>query len=144
MILPWENMVNSKEVVSQKRDSKNRPSPQNVNSRPQLPRLVVPPQVKSVYQKEYAEDEATRILSARDVFFRLDRGEAINPEAATISPHAGVFVFHFPNGFTYLNQAQLIDMLAQQIMTHTRRTTVPEYAHPGVSCIPPFPPTAIL
>ncbi|KAK8053374.1 sulfate permease [Apiospora saccharicola] len=95
------------------------------------PSKTVVSQAKRVHQSEYDEDGVSRLPSERDGFFRLDRGEAINPEAAIISPYAGVFLFRFPNGFNYLNQAQLLDMLAQQIMSHTRRTTIIEYAHPG-------------
>lgn len=90
------------------------------------------PQVQPVHQSGNTEASVPWVPLARDVFFRLDRGEAINPRVAIISPYPGVFVFRFPNGFSYINQAQLTDTLASQIMSHTRRTTVPEYAHPGV------------
>ncbi|KAK6854719.1 sulfate permease ii [Apiospora arundinis] len=72
-----------------------------------------------------------RLPATRDVFFRLDHGEAINPQVAIVTPYPGVFVFRFYNGLSYLNQAQLLDNLASQIMKHTRRTTVAKYAHKG-------------
>ncbi|KAK6850916.1 sulfate transporter family-domain-containing protein [Apiospora arundinis] len=79
-----------------------------------------------------ADDDAVpRLPATRDVFFRLDHGEAINPQVAIVTPYPGVFIFRFYNGLSYLNQAQLLDNLASQIMKHTRRTTVAKYAHKG-------------
>ncbi|KAK8018310.1 sulfate permease [Apiospora marii] len=99
--------------------------------RPASPSKTAMSQVQPVHQSENDEASVSRLPLARDAFFRLDRGEAINPRLAIISPYPGVFAFRFPNGFNYINQAQLIDTLANRIMSHTRRTTVPEYAHPG-------------
>ncbi|KAK8044822.1 sulfate permease [Apiospora rasikravindrae] len=95
------------------------------------PFKAVIPGISPVYKAKYGEEGVPSLPSARDIYFRLGGREAINPEIAIISPCPGVFVYRFPNGLSYLNQAQLLDTLATHIMRHTRRTTIPEYAHPG-------------
>ncbi|KAK8084515.1 sulfate permease [Apiospora hydei] len=97
---------------------------------------IVVPGISPVHKAKYGEDDVPSLPSARDIYFRLDGLEAINPEVAIVSPCPGVFIYRFPNGLSYLNQAQLLDALTTHIMSHTRRTTVPEYAHPGLT-IPP-------
>ncbi|KAK8069244.1 sulfate permease [Apiospora phragmitis] len=101
--------------------------------RPSSPCKTVVPQIKSADRIKYDQDDVPSLPSARDVYFRLDRLEAVNPDIPIVSPYPGVFIFRFPNGFNYLNQAQLVDTLTRHIMSHTRRTTMPEYAHAGRS-----------
>ncbi|KAK7943292.1 sulfate permease [Apiospora aurea] len=99
--------------------------------KPTSPSKIVVPGIIPIHKPKHGEDGIPRLPSARDIYFRLDGLEAINPEVAILSPCSGVFVYRFPNGLSYLNQAQLLDTLTTHIMSHTRRTTIPEYAHPG-------------
>lgn len=102
------------------------------------PAKAVVPQAHQKGQYE-GDDNVPRLPVARDIFFRLDHGEAINPEVAIATPYPGVFVFRLLNGLNYLNQAQLLDNLAGRIMRQTRRTTVTKYAHKGVRIYPLSP-----
>ncbi|KAI1101477.1 sulfate permease II [Jackrogersella minutella] len=70
-------------------------------------------------------------LPARDVFFPLHREDASNPSIYIESPRAGVFIYRFPDGFNYVNQAQHMDSLLAYITKLTRRTETLHYEHPG-------------
>ncbi|ORY66529.1 sulfate permease [Pseudomassariella vexata] len=70
-------------------------------------------------------------MPCRDIFLPLKRHDATNPNIHVHTPHSGIFIYRFTEGFNYVNQAQYIDRLSQTIMNQTRRTTTTEYAHPG-------------
>lgn len=61
---------------------------------------------------------------SRDVYLDEGRNDASNPEIVVASPYPGVFIYHFPEGFNYLNQAYHLQTLADHVYEHTRRTTV--------------------
>lgn len=61
----------------------------------------------------------------RDVYLALNRKDASNPDIVLASPHPGVFVYHFPEGFNYLNQALHLKTLTDYVYAQTRRTTPP-------------------
>lgn len=64
-------------------------------------------------------------LASRDIYLPLDRRDASNPEVVVEGPYPGVFIYHFPEGFNYLNQALHLKTLTDHIRLHTRRTTPP-------------------
>ncbi|KIV96610.1 hypothetical protein PV10_00452 [Exophiala mesophila] len=64
----------------------------------------------------------------RDIYLDEGRNDASNPDIVVASPHPGVFIYHFPEGFNYLNQAYHLQNLADHVYAHTRRTTVPSKA----------------
>ena len=64
----------------------------------------------------------------RDIYLDEARNDASNPDIVVTSPHPGVFIYHFPEGFNYLNQAYHLQNLADHVYAHTRRTTVPSKA----------------
>lgn len=67
-------------------------------------------------------DESIQV-EARDVYLPLDRSDASNPTIEVSTIHPGVFVYHFPEGLNYLNQALHFKTLTDSVYTHTRRTT---------------------
>ncbi|KAK0731933.1 sulfate transporter family-domain-containing protein [Lasiosphaeris hirsuta] len=57
---------------------------------------------------------------ARNIYLPLDHHDASNPSVTISAPHPGVFIYRFPSGFNYTNQAQHIRLLVNHIRTHTR------------------------
>ncbi|KAI8962734.1 sulfate permease [Daldinia sp. FL1419] len=68
---------------------------------------------------------------SRDAFFRLDRKDASNPCIDVESPRDGVFIYRFPEGFNYINQAKHMEFLLTRVTEETRRTTVLYYENAG-------------
>ncbi|KAI1465847.1 sulfate permease [Daldinia caldariorum] len=68
---------------------------------------------------------------SRDAFFRIDRKDASNPSVHVESPRPGVFIYRFPEGFNYVNQAQHMEFLYTYVVKETCRTTPLEYKNPG-------------
>lgn len=62
-------------------------------------------------------------VASRDIYLPLDRKDASNPNVVVEAPHPGVFIYHFPEGFNYLNQALHLKTLTDHVHGHTRRTT---------------------
>ncbi|KAI0842778.1 sulfate permease II [Hypoxylon sp. FL0890] len=76
-----------------------------------------------------AQKEAN--MPSRIVFFPLDRKDASNPSIRVDSPRPGVFIYRFPDGFNYVNQAQHIDLLLAHIRRETRPTEAVHYEKPS-------------
>lgn len=73
------------------------------------------------------DDKSTSRSSAvdmplRDAYLPTDRTDASNPSVHIESPHPGVFVYRFAEGFNYVNQAQQMDSLLRHAISSTRRT----------------------
>ncbi|KAI1802431.1 sulfate permease [Daldinia bambusicola] len=92
-----------------------------------------------VYQYPNARSRSTSTIDpslisttpSRDSFFRIDRKDASNPSIDVGSPRPGVFIYRFPEGFNYVNQAQHMEFLYTYVVTETRRTSPLEYKNPG-------------
>lgn len=67
--------------------------------------------------------EQSQQLAVKDVYMPLKRSDAANPDVHVQSLYPGVFLYRFPAGLNYLNQALHLNCLAQHVLTHTRRTT---------------------
>lgn len=61
----------------------------------------------------------------RDIYLPMKREDASNPAIAVASPYPGIFIYHFPEGLNYLNQALHLTTLSTHIFSHTKRTTSP-------------------
>ncbi|KAI0104098.1 sulfate permease II [Hypoxylon sp. NC0597] len=68
---------------------------------------------------------------SRNVFFPLDRKDASNPLIRVELPRPGVFIYRFPDGFNYVNQAQHMDSLLEHIRKETRPTEIIQYEKPS-------------
>ncbi|KAI1412528.1 sulfate permease II [Hypoxylon sp. FL1857] len=70
-------------------------------------------------------------MPSRDVFFPLDRKGVSNPSIHVELLRPGVFVYRFPGGFNYFNQAQHMDLLLEYIREETRQTETVHYERPS-------------
>ncbi|OTA55460.1 sulfate permease [Hypoxylon sp. EC38] len=70
-------------------------------------------------------------VPSRNVFFPLDRKDASNPLIRVELPRPGVFIYRFPDGFNYVNQAQHMDSLLEHIKKETRPTEIVQYEQPS-------------
>ncbi|OTA97857.1 hypothetical protein M434DRAFT_64974 [Hypoxylon sp. CO27-5] len=66
-------------------------------------------------------------MPSRNVFLPLDRKDASNPLIRVELPRPGVFIYRFPDGFNYVNQAQHMDSLLEHIKKETRPTEIVQY-----------------
>ncbi|KAL2256934.1 hypothetical protein VTK26DRAFT_876 [Humicola hyalothermophila] len=78
---------------------------------------------------EYPSITNTKHSSSRNIFLPLDHHDGSNPDVAVSVPYPGVFIYRFPAGLNYTNQAQHVRRLVRYIKAHTR---------PG-SGTPPYP-----
>lgn len=69
----------------------------------------------------------------RDAFLPIDRRDGSNPDIAVKSPHPGVFIYKFAEGFNYPNQSHHIGLLLNHVLEATRRTTAEDLARCSVS-----------
>ncbi|KAJ9655092.1 hypothetical protein H2198_005948 [Neophaeococcomyces mojaviensis] len=68
-------------------------------------------------QKLYDED-----VAVRNIFLPLDHNDGSNPSVQAETPHPGVFIYRFSEGFNYPNANHYLDYLTEYIFKHTRRT----------------------
>lgn len=87
--------------------------------------------VHSVIGDHLIEDKIVRpedekLLTAEDrvrnVFLPQNHDDGSNPEIKIESPHPGVFIYRFSEGFNYPNANHYTDYLVEYIMANTRRT----------------------
>jgi sodium-independent sulfate anion transporter 11 len=64
----------------------------------------------------------------RDVCLPMNREDASHPAIAVTSPYSCIFIYHFPEGLNYLNQASHFTALSTHIFSHTKRTIPPSIA----------------
>lgn len=72
-------------------------------------------------------------VETREAFIPIDKHDGSNPHIDIQSPHPGVFIFRFGEGFNYTNQAHYMDALVAHVQKHTRRTVLDRYEKLGVS-----------
>lgn len=77
-------------------------------------------------QKLYDED-----VAARNTFLPLDHHDGSNPSLQIESPHPGLFIYRFSEGFNYPNANHYLDYLSEYIFQHTRRTNPHSWGKPG-------------
>ena len=82
----------------------------------------------------HASDSATR-----EIFLPVDHQDGSNPQVEPETPHPGIFIYRFSEGFNYPNANHYLDYLTAVIMKQTRRTNPNLNMKLGVS-IPPPPP----
>lgn len=59
-----------------------------------------------------------------DIYLPLDKRDASNPAVVVSTIHPGIFIYHFPEGLNYLNQALHFQALTEFVFAHTNRTTI--------------------
>ncbi|ROT35127.1 sulfate permease [Sodiomyces alkalinus F11] len=66
-------------------------------------------------------------VETREAFIPVDKDDGSNPHIDIQSPHPGVFIFRFGEGFNYTNQAHYMDALVAHVFKHTRRTVLDRF-----------------
>jgi sodium-independent sulfate anion transporter 11 len=79
------------------------------------------------------EKQALEDPAPREGFVAYDRTDLSNPNVLLTSPHPGVFVYRFSEGFNYLNSAHHLDELTTRVFNETRRTELDRWEKVGVS-----------
>ncbi len=69
---------------------------------------------------------------AHEAYITADNADGSNPEVPIRSPHPGVFVYRFTDGFNYLNSARHLDILTISIFNKTRKTKLDQFERKGV------------
>ncbi|KAK5944114.1 hypothetical protein PMZ80_003395 [Knufia obscura] len=77
-------------------------------------------------EKLYDED-----VAVRNTFLPVDHNDGTNPDLPIESPHPGVFIYRFSEGFNYPNANHYLDYLSAYIFQHTRRTNPHAWGKPG-------------
>lgn len=82
-----------------------------------------------------SKDGVSKKKGAWEAFLPVENNKRYNPEIEVESPHPGVFIFRFENGFTYANQQHYLDGLLRYVQKETRRTQLDRYEKLGVCSI---------
>lgn len=67
----------------------------------------------------------------RNIFLPLEHDDGSNPMIDVKSPHDGVFIFRFSEGYNYPNANHYLDYMIASITQQTRRTNPNSYGRPG-------------
>ncbi|KAJ6141693.1 sulfate permease [Penicillium chrysogenum] len=78
-----------------------------------------------------SKDGGSKKKGAWEAFLPVENNKQYNPEIEVESPHPGVFIFRFENGFTYANQQHYLDGLLRHVQKETRRTQLDRYEKLG-------------
>ncbi|KAK2832064.1 hypothetical protein FQN49_006888 [Arthroderma sp. PD_2] len=70
-------------------------------------------------------------LNSRDAFLPVEHQDGSNPSIEAQSPHPGVFIYRFNEGFTYPNEGRYLHNLTEYIFKVTRRTQLDTFAKLG-------------
>ncbi|EFR02518.1 sulfate permease 2 [Nannizzia gypsea CBS 118893] len=70
-------------------------------------------------------------LTSRDAFLPVEHQDGSNPQIEAQSPHPGVFIYRFNEGFTYPNEGRYLHNLTEYIFKVTRRTQLDAFAKLG-------------
>lgn len=73
---------------------------------------------RSVQASQLYDDD----VAFRNTFLPLDHNDGSNPSLDIESPHPGIFIYRFSEGFNYPNANHYLDYLAEYVFAHTRRT----------------------
>ncbi|KAK8138439.1 sulfate permease [Apiospora sp. TS-2023a] len=80
---------------------------------------------------EQADKDKSLSPPTRNVFIPVDHRDGTNPEVNVASPHPGVFIYRFSEGFNYPNAGHTLEHLTAHIFANTRRTQLDNFARPG-------------
>ncbi|KAK6842132.1 hypothetical protein PG987_002992 [Apiospora arundinis] len=80
---------------------------------------------------EQADKDKSLSPPTRNVFIPVDHRDGTNPEVDVASPHPGVFIYRFSEGFNYPNAGHTLEHLTAHIFANTRRTQLDNFARPG-------------
>ncbi|KAK8125273.1 sulfate permease [Apiospora kogelbergensis] len=80
---------------------------------------------------EQADKDKSLSPPTRNVFIPVDHRDGTNPEVNVASPHPGVFIYRFSEGFNYPNAGHTLEHLTAHIFANTRRTQTDSFARPG-------------
>ncbi|KAI9158266.1 Sulfate permease [Paramyrothecium foliicola] len=75
----------------------------------------------SAERRMSSDSSVTGLDNSRAVFVPLNHEDASNPDIKLETPHPGVFVYRFSEGYNYTNQAFHAESLMQFIIQNTRR-----------------------
>lgn len=92
---------------------------------------VVGDQVLEREQKSAAQSEADTDSAKREIFLPVNHNDGTNPSVAVKSPHPGIFIYRFTEGYNYPNADHHLDYLVQHIFAHTRKTNPANYTRLG-------------
>ncbi|KAI5247081.1 sulfate permease [Aureobasidium subglaciale] len=67
----------------------------------------------------------------RSIFLPIEHDDGSNPMIETESPHPGVFIYRFSEGYNYPNANHYLDYMVSSIFKQTRRTDPDAYGRPG-------------
>lgn len=67
----------------------------------------------------------------REIFLPIDHDDGTNPSVAVKSPHPGIFIYRFTEGYNYPNADHHLDYLVQHIFSQTRKTNPASYTRLG-------------
>ncbi|EZF70630.1 hypothetical protein H105_07083 [Trichophyton soudanense CBS 452.61] len=70
-------------------------------------------------------------LNSREAFLPVEHQDGSNPLIEAQSPHPGVFIYRFNEGFTYPNEGRYLHHLTEYIFKVTRRTQLDTFAKLG-------------
>lgn len=73
------------------------------------------------------EDDAAE----RNIFLPINHNDGSNPSIVVTTPHPGIFIYRFSEGFNYPNANHYTDYLVSYIFKHTRRTNPSSYPRLG-------------
>lgn len=85
---------------------------------------------KSGAEDAFAEESSE---SSRVGFLPLDHADGSNPRVVVQSPHPGIFIYRFAEGFNYPNASHYLNHLTEVIFKETRRTDPTLLGKIGVS-----------
>jgi sodium-independent sulfate anion transporter 11 len=71
--------------------------------------------------------------SSRSHFLPLDRRDGSNPDVRIEKPLAGIFIYRFADGFSFINANHHLGILVEAILADTRPSTVEVFTKPGAS-----------
>ncbi|KAK7941107.1 sulfate permease [Apiospora aurea] len=80
---------------------------------------------------EQADKDKSLSPPTRNVFIPVDHRDGTNPEVNVASPHPGVFIYRFSEGFNYPNAGHTLEHLTAHIFANTRRTQLDNFTRPG-------------
>lgn len=67
----------------------------------------------------------------RNIFLPLEHDDGSNPMVDVQTPHPGVFIYRFSEGYNYPNANHYLDYMISSITQQTRRTNPNSYGRPG-------------
>lgn len=67
----------------------------------------------------------------RSIFLPLEHDDGSNPMIDVKSPHPGIFIYRFSEGYNYPNANHYLDYMISSIFRQTRRTNPNAYGRPG-------------